>query len=142
MIQKQFVPIFQKYRMLVLLALFSRSLFFPPSTSLLEFRTDEKCGFRVLELNLSWISSFQNDTLKFQVSLEECPGEIFADVSIEKCWEMVLQRLNGEILRRNSLGERDLPPLEPLQSINGLEMFGFLSPPIVQVKQPPHAIFN
>ncbi|KAJ6887305.1 hypothetical protein NC651_027599 [Populus alba x Populus x berolinensis] len=68
----------------------------------------------------------------FKVSLEECPGEIFADVSIEKCWEMVLQRLNGEILRRNSLGERDLPPLEPLQSINGLEMFGFLSPPIVQ----------
>lgn len=93
-------------------------------------------------MNLSWISSFQNDTLKFQVSLEECPGEIFADVSIEKCWEKVLQRLNGEILRRNSLGERDLPPLEPLQSMNGLEMFGFLSPPIVQVKQPPCAIFN
>ncbi|KAF9673117.1 hypothetical protein SADUNF_Sadunf11G0115300 [Salix dunnii] len=68
----------------------------------------------------------------FKVSLEECPGEIFADVSIEKCWEMVLQRLTKEILRRNSLGERDLPLLEPLQSINGLEMFGFLSPPIVQ----------
>jgi hypothetical protein len=43
---------------------------------------------------------------------------------------MVVQRLNDEIGRRNSLGERNLPPS---QSINGIEMFGFLSPPIVQV---------
>ncbi|KAJ6966846.1 hypothetical protein NC652_004415 [Populus alba x Populus x berolinensis] len=66
----------------------------------------------------------------FKVSLEKFPGEtLAADVSIQKCWEMVVQRLNDEIGRRNSLGERNLPPS---QSINGIEMFGFLSPPIVQ----------
>ncbi|KAL9403345.1 hypothetical protein Peur_000317 [Populus x canadensis] len=66
----------------------------------------------------------------FKVSLEKIPGETLAtDVSIQKCWEMVVQRLNDEIGRRNSLGERNLPPS---QSINGIEMFGFLSPPIVQ----------
>ncbi|XP_011004886.1 PREDICTED: lysine-specific demethylase JMJ18-like [Populus euphratica] len=66
----------------------------------------------------------------FKVSLEKFPGEtLAADVSIQKCWEMVMQRLNDEIGRRNSLGKRNLPPS---QSINGIEMFGFLSPPIVQ----------
>ncbi|KAJ6423173.1 hypothetical protein OIU84_024160 [Salix udensis] len=66
----------------------------------------------------------------FKVSLEKFPGEtLAADISIQKCWEMVVQRLNDEIGRRNSLGEGNLPPS---QSINGIEMFGFLSPPIVQ----------
>lgn len=66
----------------------------------------------------------------FKVTLEECPGEAFANVSAEKCWDMVLQRLNQEIKRRSSLGESGLPPLQP--SINGLEMFGFLSQPIIE----------
>lgn len=69
---------------------------------------------------------------EFQVTLEECPGEAFANVSAEKCWDMVLQRLNQEIKRRSSLGESGLPLLQP--SINGLEMFGFLSQPIVEVQ--------
>ncbi|KAF8408758.1 hypothetical protein HHK36_004826 [Tetracentron sinense] len=68
----------------------------------------------------------------FKVTLEECPNEAFTNVSAQKCWEMVLERLNQEIIRQHSLGEQRLPPLRPLQSINGLEMFGFLSPPIVQ----------
>ncbi|KDP34882.1 hypothetical protein JCGZ_09170 [Jatropha curcas] len=68
----------------------------------------------------------------FKVSLEECPSETFANVSADKCWEMVLRRLNEEIMRRNILGERGLPPLQPFQCISGLEMFGFFSLPIVQ----------
>ncbi|XP_050368542.1 lysine-specific demethylase JMJ14-like [Argentina anserina] len=68
----------------------------------------------------------------FKVSLEECPGESFANVSADKCWEMVLNKLNSEISRRSSLGERGLPPLQSLQSINGFAMFGFLSQPIVE----------
>ncbi|KAG8657404.1 hypothetical protein MANES_03G066800v8 [Manihot esculenta] len=68
----------------------------------------------------------------FKVSLEECPREAFANVSAEKCWEMVLQRLNEEITRLNSIRERGLPPVLPLQNINGLKMFGFLSSPIVR----------
>lgn len=63
----------------------------------------------------------------FQVSLEDSPSEIFMNVSAEKCWEMVVERLNQEISRR---GEKIA--LLPLHSINGLEMFGFLSPPIIQ----------
>lgn len=47
---------------------------------------------------------------------------------------MVLQRLNQEIERQGGLHERGLPHPQSLQSIDGLEMFGFLSSPIIQVK--------
>lgn len=68
--------------------------------------------------------------------MEENPGETFPNISAEKCWEMVLQRLNEEIQRLSKLGKQGHPPLQPLQRVNGLEMFGFLSPPIMQVGQP------
>jgi hypothetical protein len=71
--------------------------------------------------------------MNFQVTLEECPCETFTNVSAVKCWEMVLQRLNQEIIRLRSIGQRGLPSLHALQSVDGLEMFGFLSPPIIQV---------
>ncbi|XP_042488373.1 lysine-specific demethylase JMJ18-like isoform X2 [Macadamia integrifolia] len=67
----------------------------------------------------------------FKVTVEECPSETFTNVSAEKCWEMVLDRLNQEVLRQQILGKR-LPPLHCLQSLDGLEMFGFLSPQIIQ----------
>ncbi|XVF26314.1 hypothetical protein REPUB_Repub14bG0005600 [Reevesia pubescens] len=85
-------------------------------------------------LNPTEISSYISEVLDagflgplFKVTLEGCPTVTFSNVSAEKCWHMVLQRLNQEILRSN-LGERKQSP----QSINGLEMFGFLSPPIIQ----------
>lgn len=62
----------------------------------------------------------------FKVFLEECPDESFMDVSADKCWRLVLQRLNQEILK---LGNR---ALKPLHSVNGLEMFGLSSPPVIQ----------
>ncbi|KAK9937036.1 hypothetical protein M0R45_013853 [Rubus argutus] len=68
----------------------------------------------------------------FKVTLEEFPGEGFANISAEKCWEMVIQRVNKEITRRVSLDESGLPPFQSSQSTNGLAMFGFLSQPIVQ----------
>lgn len=69
----------------------------------------------------------------FKVTLEECPSVTFADTSAEKCWELVVQRLNQEILRQSSLGvQGQLPPFH-MQRVNGLEMFGFLSPNIIQV---------
>ncbi|KAA8537093.1 hypothetical protein F0562_029571 [Nyssa sinensis] len=68
----------------------------------------------------------------FKVTLEVCPSESFTNVSAEKCWEMVMQRVNQEITRQSSLGKQGLPNLQPPESINGLEMFGFLSPPIIQ----------
>ncbi|XWS16682.1 hypothetical protein CRYUN_Cryun34aG0111800 [Craigia yunnanensis] len=90
-------------------------------------------------LNPTEISSYISEVLDagllgplFKVTLDGCPTVTFSNVSVEKCWEMVLLQLNQEILRRSNLGERGLLPLQSLQSINGLEMFGFLSPPIIQ----------
>ncbi|KAJ0017571.1 hypothetical protein Pint_11402 [Pistacia integerrima] len=68
----------------------------------------------------------------FKVTLEEFPSESFANFSAQKCWDMVLQRLNQEVKNWSSLGERRLPPRQSLRHIDGLEMFGFLSPPIIQ----------
>ncbi|KAI3680889.1 hypothetical protein L6452_35668 [Arctium lappa] len=65
----------------------------------------------------------------FKVFLEECPNESFMDVSADKCWELVLQRLNQEMLKGCKLANH---ALKPLQSISGLEMFGLLSPAIIQ----------
>ncbi|KAK6150177.1 hypothetical protein DH2020_017702 [Rehmannia glutinosa] len=68
----------------------------------------------------------------FKVTLEERPDETFVRGSAEQCWEMVLQRLNQEIMKQTCLGKQGLPQLQPSNSINGLEMFGFHSPSIVQ----------
>ncbi|KAM3701025.1 hypothetical protein ACJW31_05G141900 [Castanea mollissima] len=65
----------------------------------------------------------------FKVTLEESPSETYTNVSAELCWEMVLQRLNQEIISRSSLGEQGLPPS---QSVNGLDMFGFHSQSIIE----------
>lgn len=46
---------------------------------------------------------------------------------------MVTQRLKLEIIKKCDQPVSSLTSLEPLESINGLEMFGFLSPRIIQV---------
>ncbi|PIA25301.1 hypothetical protein AQUCO_11800001v1 [Aquilegia coerulea] len=68
----------------------------------------------------------------FKVTLEDQPNETFNNVSAQKCWEMVLERLNKEIIKHQSLGTPGFSSLQSLQTVDGLEMFGFLSPPIVQ----------
>ncbi|TKY60185.1 Lysine-specific demethylase JMJ18 [Spatholobus suberectus] len=68
----------------------------------------------------------------FKVTMEEHPSEAFTNTSADKCWKTVLDRLNHEIKRQRGQGERELPPLELLESINGHKMFGFLSPSIIQ----------
>ncbi|CAD6241795.1 unnamed protein product [Miscanthus lutarioriparius] len=68
----------------------------------------------------------------FMVTLENCPGELFINVSPTKCWSMVRERLNMEIRRQLSMGRANLPALQPPGSVDGFEMFGLLSPSIVQ----------
>ncbi|XP_058101546.1 lysine-specific demethylase JMJ18-like isoform X3 [Magnolia sinica] len=68
----------------------------------------------------------------FKVTLEESTKEVFINVSVNKCWEMVQERLNQEIVRQHSLGKQCLPPLQPRGSLDGLEMFGFTSPLVIQ----------
>jgi len=67
--------------------------------------------------------------------MEEHPSEAFTNTSADKCWESVFERLNNETKKLRNQGERELPPLEILQNINGHKMFGFLSPAIIQVMQ-------
>ncbi|CAA3005164.1 lysine-specific demethylase JMJ16 [Olea europaea subsp. europaea] len=68
----------------------------------------------------------------FMVSVEYCPSEVFVHVSAVKCWEMVRDRVNQEITKQHKLGKVKLPPLQPPGSLDGMEMFGFSSPAIVQ----------
>ncbi|XP_062233109.1 lysine-specific demethylase JMJ703-like [Phragmites australis] len=68
----------------------------------------------------------------FMVTVENCREEVFINVSPTKCWNMVRERLNMEIRRQLSMGRANLPALQPPGSIDGLEMFGLLTPTIVQ----------
>ncbi|KAL0303699.1 UNVERIFIED_CONTAM: putative lysine-specific demethylase [Sesamum radiatum] len=67
-----------------------------------------------------------------KVSVEHCPSEVFVHVSAARCWEMVRERVNQEIAKQHKLGTANLPPLQPPGSLDGIEMFGFSSPAIVQ----------
>lgn len=53
-----------------------------------------------------------------------------------------MERLNQEIKRQTTLGKQGLPPLQAVKNIDGLQMFGFLSPPIIQVKHRLFHLFN
>ncbi|KAL0321955.1 UNVERIFIED_CONTAM: putative lysine-specific demethylase [Sesamum calycinum] len=68
----------------------------------------------------------------FMVSVEHCPSEVFVHVSAARCWEMVRERVNQEIAKQHKLGTANLPPLQPPGSLDGIEMFGFSSPAIIQ----------
>jgi hypothetical protein len=69
------------------------------------------------------------------VTIENCPGEVFINVSPTKCWSMIRERLNMEIRKQLSMGRANLPTLQPPGSVDGLEMFGLLSPVIVKVRK-------
>lgn len=68
----------------------------------------------------------------FKVTVEGHPTEVFMHISVQKCWELVQERLNKEIIQQRSLGRDNIPPLCPPESLNGLEMFGFTSPQIIK----------
>ncbi|XP_057778713.1 putative lysine-specific demethylase JMJ16 isoform X2 [Salvia miltiorrhiza] len=71
----------------------------------------------------------------FMVSVEHCPSEVYFHVSAARCWELVRDRVNQEIAKQHKLGRPNLPPLQPPGSLDGMEMFGFSSPAIVQAIQ-------
>lgn len=73
--------------------------------------------------------------LSMQVSLENCPSEVFVHLTAGRCWEMVRDRVNQEITKQHKLGKKNLPPLQPPGTLDGFEMFGFTSPAIVQVSK-------
>lgn len=69
--------------------------------------------------------------------MENDPGISFTSASPLQCWEMVRERLNQEIVRQQNLGKNGLPELQTIESMDGLAMFGFLSPSIVHVSLTP-----
>ncbi|KAL7109075.1 hypothetical protein ACP275_06G152700 [Erythranthe tilingii] len=69
----------------------------------------------------------------FMVYVENNPNEVFGHVSASRCWEMVRERVNQSITKQRKLGKTKLPPLQPPGSLDAIEMFGFSSPPILQV---------
>ncbi|KAL3650155.1 hypothetical protein CASFOL_006558 [Castilleja foliolosa] len=71
----------------------------------------------------------------FMVSVEHSPSEVFIHESARRCWEMVRERVNNEIAKQHKLQIAKLPPLQPPGSLDGIEMFGFTSPTIMQVIQ-------
>ncbi|XP_026391695.1 lysine-specific demethylase JMJ18-like isoform X1 [Papaver somniferum] len=72
----------------------------------------------------------------FKVTVEHHPDMVFTNVSAQKCWEMVVERLNKEIQNYHSSGRQGASSsLQDPRSINGLEMFGLLSPEIVKVTE-------
>lgn len=78
----------------------------------------------------------------FQVSVEESPGVAFTHDSASGCWQMILERLNHELSRLNTYGKHKSSLLQPPDKLDGLKLFGFLSPSIAQVsllfKYPYH----
>ncbi|CAH9081507.1 unnamed protein product [Cuscuta epithymum] len=75
----------------------------------------------------------------FKVTLEDCPLVSYTFSSAEQCWEAVVDKLNNEIMRQTVLGNTRLPPLQ--DNINGLAMFGLLSPhivPVIESLDPDH----
>ncbi|XP_065043901.1 lysine-specific demethylase JMJ14-like isoform X1 [Musa acuminata AAA Group] len=69
----------------------------------------------------------------FKVTVENNPEMSFAASSALQCWEMIRERLNQEIVRQHNLGKQGLPELQSPESMDGLEMFGFLSTSIIRV---------
>lgn len=74
-----------------------------------------------------------------QVSVEANPSEVFVHVSPERCWELVVQKVNtiNKIAHQdNAKRGRPAPnfPLLKPGSIDGLEMFGLLESSVLRVR--------
>uniref|UniRef100_A0ACD5U714 Uncharacterized protein n=1 Tax=Avena sativa TaxID=4498 RepID=A0ACD5U714_AVESA len=68
----------------------------------------------------------------FRVAVEKLPEISFTHTSPIQCWDSVRDRVNEEIKRQHSAGKSGVPALLSTDSVNGLEMFGFFFPPIIQ----------
>uniref|UniRef100_A0ACD5TJV8 Uncharacterized protein n=1 Tax=Avena sativa TaxID=4498 RepID=A0ACD5TJV8_AVESA len=68
----------------------------------------------------------------FRVAVEKLPEISFTHASPIQCWDSVRDRVNEEIKRQHSAGKSGVPALLSTDSVNGLEMFGFFFPPIIQ----------
>ncbi|CAD6272334.1 unnamed protein product [Miscanthus lutarioriparius] len=68
----------------------------------------------------------------FKVTLEQVPDVSFTHTSPMSCWDIVRDKVNEQIENLQRIGKCGVPNFLPPDSVNGLEMFGFLSPQIIQ----------
>ncbi|KAK3140368.1 hypothetical protein QOZ80_5AG0399940 [Eleusine coracana subsp. coracana] len=68
----------------------------------------------------------------FKVTMEQVPEVSFTDTSPVLCWDSVRNRVNEQIKKQQSIRKPDTPDLLSPDFVNGIEMFGFLSPQIIQ----------
>ncbi|TVU18636.1 hypothetical protein EJB05_34744 [Eragrostis curvula] len=68
----------------------------------------------------------------FKVTMEQVPEVSFTNTSPVLCWDSIRDMVNEEIKKQQSIGKLGVPDLLPSDSVNGIEMFGFLSPQIIQ----------
>ncbi|KAG8085078.1 hypothetical protein GUJ93_ZPchr0010g9854 [Zizania palustris] len=68
----------------------------------------------------------------FKVTVEGLPEVSFTHTSPMQCWDSVRDRVNEEIEKQQRVGKSALPDLLSFKYVNGLEMFGFLSPLIIK----------
>ncbi|KAH7294151.1 hypothetical protein KP509_28G058700 [Ceratopteris richardii] len=81
---------------------------------------------------ISEISDLGHREPVFKVTMEEHPDEVFVSASIDRCWQMVQEKVNVMIELHHNSGKVGLPPLQPPEDVRGLELFGFTSPHIVK----------
>uniref|UniRef100_A0A7N0UFV1 Uncharacterized protein n=1 Tax=Kalanchoe fedtschenkoi TaxID=63787 RepID=A0A7N0UFV1_KALFE len=65
----------------------------------------------------------------FKVTMEDHPDLKFTDVSPQKCWEIVLEKLHQKVDEQKGQG---LLSVQPAEVIDGLQMFGFCFSPIME----------
>lgn len=65
------------------------------------------------------------------MTLEQVPDVSFTHTSPMSCWNIVRDKVNEQIENLQRIGKCGVPNFLPHDSVNGLEMFGFLSPQII-----------
>ncbi|XP_014756923.1 lysine-specific demethylase JMJ18 isoform X2 [Brachypodium distachyon] len=68
----------------------------------------------------------------FKVTVEDLPEISFTHTSPMECWNSVRDRVNEEIEKQHVVGKSGGCAILSTNSVNGLEMFGFSFPPIIQ----------
>jgi F/Y rich C-terminus len=74
-----------------------------------------------------------------QVSVEQNPSEVFVHVNPQRCWELVVEKVNAInkiFYQENKKRGRPTNPfhVQKLGSIHGLEMFGLSESTVLQVR--------
>jgi histone demethylase JARID1 len=86
--------------------------------------------FRLSICNFICIMYFH---VHFQVSMKTSPSEMFVHLNIDKCWQMVQERVNMSIRLHHTHHRVALSHFCLPTEIDGYKLFGFTTPHIIKV---------